>query len=301
MSWIFLACIPPFLWAFNNLFDEYMGKHHFGQNGALFIFLSSLFALVPALYLFLTVDAVHQVPFVDAIYMVLLGFLVVVAFVPYIWAIQRGSSSIAVPVFQTIPVFAFILGWMLFGETASMLQLFAAAIIIGAASFIGFDFTTKRVDGRSLGLMLVSSLFLAVYMIFSKQFIDTYGWTVFAAWDWLGGSLLSLLIILTIPGWRSQSVGIISSSAGRVLSIFFLQIVLELVAVAAWFNAMAAGPTAALVQTLNGLQPAFVLILSILAGLAFHKYFPKVAMDRVLIFKFLMIGVIMVGVYLLTL
>src|SRR5690606_19658623 len=131
--WILVSAIPPFLWAFNNLSDEYLAKHHFARHGLFLVLLSAAFELLPGLAGYFLVEGAGQVPIKDALILVFLGFWLSLSFFPYILALQASNANNSVPIFQIIPVFVFILGWIFLGEGATGIQVSAGLLIISAA------------------------------------------------------------------------------------------------------------------------------------------------------------------------
>ena len=172
MSWIVLSCIPPFLWAFNNIFDEYLSKSAFAKAGALLVYLSALLDVFPAFLFAALFPYVLDVEVIPALAMMGLGGALVSSFVPYMFAIQKGNAGNAVPIYQTIPVFVFVLGFVFLGETATFLQVASGLLIITASILVGYDFETKSVNHQAVLLMLVSSSIIAVFSVISKYFIN---------------------------------------------------------------------------------------------------------------------------------
>ncbi|MCB1529452.1 MAG: EamA family transporter [Rhodospirillales bacterium] len=301
MSWILLSCIPPFLWACNNLMDEYLAKSTFAGSGALLIYASAVFEIFAAASFYVFVPHVIEVNLFPAFMMMGLGFLLTSSFLPYIYALQEDNAGNAVPIYQTIPVFVFILALVFLGETATFLQAGEALLIVSASIMVGYDFQKKAINKKAVLLMLLASMIIAVFMVLSKFFIVQYSWQIFAFWSWIGSSLGSTFLVLSVPSWRGKALEIARGKSRFVFFIFLIQVLLQSVAMAVWYKAASVGPSVALVQTIGGVQPAFILILSLLAGLFSSSIFPRKALDGPLLFKFVMISFIILGVYLLSL
>lgn len=112
MNWFLIALIPPAVWSITNHLDKYLLSKYFkgGGVGALMVF-SSLVGvfLLPIIYL-LHPEALSVKP-INAILMALNGFLYVLAVLPYFYALNKDEASIAVPLFQLIPVFSYVLDY----------------------------------------------------------------------------------------------------------------------------------------------------------------------------------------------
>lgn len=136
MSWFYLALIPPALYATVNHTDKYLVRRYFPNAGAgsLLIFSSLIGAALFPFILIVKPDVLEVAP-LHAILMIGNGILYIVALLPYLWAIQREETSVATPLFQTIPVFGYMLGYVFLGETLTRSE-FAGSILILIGAFI---------------------------------------------------------------------------------------------------------------------------------------------------------------------
>ncbi len=278
-----------------------MAKTAFARAGTLFIYLSGCMELLPALLFFFIFPHVISVAPVDAFFMMALGFGLTSCFVPYIFALQHDNAGNAVPIYQTVPVFVFLLGLLFLGESATAIQIFAGLLIIFSSVLVGYDFQTKTINRKAVLLMLISSFAISVFAICAKVYIVAYDWQTMSFWAWAGSSLFSLVLVMALPVWRQKTREIAGQTGIRIFILFLFQVAFQTSAIAVWYKAVSIGPSVALVQTVGGLQPAFVLLLAMIAGHFALQGFPKISIDKNLYFKFTMVAVMIFGVYLLSL
>ena len=301
MSWVLLSAIPPLLWSINNLLDEYLAKSVFAKAGVLYIFLAASFDLIGCVLLYFFIDDIWLANIADISFMMLLGFGMTLSFVPYIFALQEDNALNTMPIFQTIPVFTLILAYIFLGETVTMNQLLAGLMIIVAAAFIGFDFQSKSINKKAVYLMFLTSFMGALVVVFTRDLTIQYDWKLYTFWAWVGSGIACVLLIGLKKNWRQFTVQVFQQGDRKTLSIFFAQVFAEMSAMAVFYKAVSIAPSVALVQTVNGLQPAFVLLFALTLGALPIALFPQIKIDRFLAYKLGMIGIIIYGVYLISL
>lgn len=131
MNWFLIALIPPAIWSVTNHFDKYLLSKYFkgGGVGALMIFSSVIGAAIVGV-ITITHPEVLSYPFEKGVFIALNGFVYLLAILPFLYALKKDETSVAVPMFQLIPVFTYFLAWLILGETLSSSQLFGGLLII---------------------------------------------------------------------------------------------------------------------------------------------------------------------------
>src|SRR3989338_5774192 len=121
MNWFFIALLAPALWSASNHCDKYLISRYFNGvgTGALVLF-SSLVGLLVLPVILLFQPTVIEVSFSNALAMIVSGIIAIIGIVLYLYAMKKDEASIVTPLFQTIPVFAFILGYFVLGETLTV-------------------------------------------------------------------------------------------------------------------------------------------------------------------------------------
>jgi len=301
MSWILLASLPPFLWSFSNIIDEYLSKNHFKSSAFLMIVAASVIQIIPAGLILTFHDPVFDFPWQSILVMCLLGAGSMACFVPYIKAIQIDGASVAVPIFQVIPVFTFILAWIFLGEVVGAVKIFAAALIVCAAFGITWDFHKKSISHKTLIYMFSASMGLAIYNVVTRHYLADIDWVTMLGWAFVGTRIWGMMAIILKPKWGKELYTIATTGGARVSILFFIQLALDVLAFGCFVWALSLAPAAGLVSTLNGLQPFYVLMISAVAGALLPQYFKKAHRGKALAWQVLCIMVLFVGVAILSL
>lgn len=131
MNWFLIGLIPPALWSITNHLDKYLISRYFkgGGVGALMVF-SSLIGLVLIPFILIFHPEVLHVGVWNAVLIGLNGFFYILAVLPYFYALGKDETSIAVPLFQLIPVFSYVLAYFVLGETLSPAHLVGGGLIV---------------------------------------------------------------------------------------------------------------------------------------------------------------------------
>jgi len=213
MNWFLIALIPPALWSVTNHIDKYLlGKYFKGGGvGALMVF-SSLIGL-----LLLPVIAVWHPEVLNfsqtSILIAVNGFLYILAVLPYFYALQKDEASIAVPLFQLIPVFSYVLAYYVLGETLTNNQLMGGFLIVLGAIGMTLDLN----DGKKIKfkkevfwLMMLSSLIFALNFLFFKFFAIQSSFWFTSFWEYVGFAVFAFLLMVFVKPYRKEFVTVMS-------------------------------------------------------------------------------------------
>ena len=296
MSWILLSFIPPLLWSFSIILYDYLAKRRFSDNPTLMILMASFMELIGGAFLLLLYPGAWAIPVLDKSALMLLGVVIGIGFIPYVWALKDCDASLAVPIFQIVPVFIFILEWLFMDQTFTLTGVAIALFIMAAAIGLSWDFRSRNFHWRALGLMLLSSFILGVYSTFAKYYTDAYTPIYAYCWALLGAGIAAVIVYALHPPWFRQTRAILRGSSLRLTGIFAIQAVFDILAVGVFFLAIAKAPAAAYVQTLNGLQPLYVLLLSYGAGRVLSAHFDTHYIDAYFGWKLVCILALIAGV-----
>ena len=168
-----------------------------------------------------------SIPF--ALLGMLSGVLVVVSIIPYFYAIKENDVSLVVPFFQIVPIFAFIAGYLFFGESILLVQ-----IIGGGCLMVGsIGLTYEKVEGLHkfnsypLLLMILTCIMTIGADITFKIVMSATGYKQAMFWQDFGG-MFFIVIYFCIPSVnysilkiiKEHRVGVILvSSANAFLNI----------------------------------------------------------------------------------
>jgi drug/metabolite transporter (DMT)-like permease len=160
MSWFFIALCAPFLLACANHNDKFLLSRYLKEKsiGSLVIFPSLLSGVAIPIVLF-NQPEVHDVSLVQGSAVVATGMLSVLAAVCYLYALDLDETSFVTPFYQTVPIFAYVLGYFILGETITLWQGLASLVIIAGALALSFEVGWRGMRFRRnvVALMLAAS------------------------------------------------------------------------------------------------------------------------------------------------
>ena len=278
MSWFFIALAAPLLWAIVNHTDKYLLSKYFKGHsiGALIIF-STLIALIVLPFAYFFDQHIFEISFRNGFILVIAGILGALAVLSYLYALDDEDVSIVVPLFQLIPIFGFILGYFLLGETLTAKQISGCVLIIFGSVFISIERGAKMsIKWKLLGLMVLASLLFATYDVTYKVAAVEEGFWVSIFWEHVGLFVIGLFFFIAIRTYRRQFLAMIGRNSGAILGINLGSEIINIVANLLTNFALLLAPVA-LVLTVSGLQPLFVFILSVVITI----FLPKLGQEKI--------------------
>lgn len=301
MTWFFIALVGPVLYAIVNHLDKFLISRYLkdGSTGALVIF-SALFCVFALPIVLVIHPQVLSVEFTQATVLMLNGMLVILALLCYFYALGRDEASYVVPFHQTIPIFAFLLGYIVLGETVSHTQLLAALIVIIGATILSFEVTMQDIRFKKtvVTLMLLSSLLYAINGVVFKLVALTGGYWEALFWGLAGEVVIGIAFFVCIPSYSAQFIKLLKNNRAAVITLSSIGEVLYIIAEAAVAFALILAPVA-LVLLVNAFQPFFVITFGILLTLFLPKFSQESLHHMHLTQKISGVIFMMVGVYLL--
>lgn len=299
MIWFLIALVAPALWAITNHIDKYLLDRYFkgGGEGALFIFSSIIGIFFLPIVALIHPEAL-QYPLTAALLIALNGALYIVGLMPYVYALQKGDASVVIPLFQLIPVFSFVLAWIVLGETLTASQLIGGTIIIIGSIALSFEMNEVKklsFNKAAFWLMVLASFLTALSFLFFKFFAleATLLTTVF--WEYVGFAVTSILLFF-IPVYRKQFIQVIRENSVPTISLNGINEVLNLIGKFA-FNFASLLVPITLIWFVVGFQPLFVFIY----GLLLTLFLPHISKEKItrghLAHRLITICVMLIGTY----
>ncbi|MFA5945809.1 MAG: EamA family transporter [Patescibacteria group bacterium] len=297
-----LALISPALWSMSNHIDKYLVSKYFkgGGTGALIIFSSVIMVFfLPVIYLFR--PEVLAVSISQALFMTLAGITWIVSVLLYLYAMQEGETSYVAPLYQTIPIFSFILGAVFLHEVLSGRQILGSIIILLAAVGLSFELGGRlpKLNKKILGLMLVSSFLISLgWLILKMGALGTEYWTAIF-WTYVGDGLMGITFFTCVPRYRREFLAVIKTNNVPILG---LNVFNEIITILGGLNFAFLSLTLplAVLSTLNGFQPFFIF----LYGALLTIFFPHIAKESLtkkhIAQKLIAIVVMLIGTYILS-
>lgn len=302
MDWFFIAFLSTLCFSIISHIDKYILSRYLKGSGvgALMLF-SALFAILILPFIYLLEERVLSISINDSLFLIGVGILSFIAVFFYFKALSYTEASVAVPFFQLIPIFGFILGFILLGEVVSVKSILAGLIIISGILLLSFS---KKEEGEILFkgkvvvLMLGSSFTYALYEVLFKLVTIKETFWISLFWQNIGLLITGLFLYIFIKSYRQDFHKLISNNGLGILSLNLLNETLNTLAVGLIQYASLLVPIV-LVFLVNSLQPAIVFILGILLTL----FLPKISKEDIkrstLIQKTIAILIVTFGTYLL--
>lgn len=297
MHWFFIALLTPILHAAANHIDKHIISRYFksGGVGSIAIF-SAIFALIslPFIYLFDNTVLVIEAKYVIAL--ILNGSLMLAYVLFYLYALEQDEASIVTPMFQLIPVFAFILGYLILGEIPQLKGIIASLLIILGSVTLSLDLNHSKfgLKKRVIGLMICSSALYALNGVIFKYFALDFGFAISLFWGMVGQVILGAILFICIPRYRTQFINVIRENTLAVLELNLFNGLIILLGDIVLSYAVLLAPVA-LVLAVSGFQPFFVLVLGVIITLFFPKFGKESLERKVLAQKLIGIAVIVTG------
>jgi drug/metabolite transporter (DMT)-like permease len=302
MSWFFIALCAPVLLACANHNDKFLLSRYLKKKsiGSIVIFSSLFSGVAVPIVLFIQPD-VYDVSLVQGSAVVATGMLSVFAAVCYLYALDLDEASFVTPFYQTVPIFAYFLGYFILGETITLAQGLASFVIIVGALALSFEFGPRgmRFKRNVVALMLAASFLSAINGVILKLIAVDKGFWVSLFWGFAGQVMAGLTLLVCVSSYRRDFLGLFKQQKVAVVGLIALSRVLFSVSEAVTLYATLLAPVA-LVLLVNSFQPLFVFTF----GIVLTLFLPRVAEESLGRMKMLQkgvgIGLMVVGGYLIS-
>lgn len=300
MSWFLIALGAPILWAIVNIADDYLvskysQKEKERSSGGLVLF-SSLIGLVVAFFIFIFINGVWAIPFIDKVLLFITGGLTIVWIILYLYALEIEDISAIVPWFLVVPIFGYFLGYVFLGETLTKYQIIGTIIVLLGALINSIDFSEgkRKIKKRPVFYMVFACIAIAMSgVIFKFVTIEGNFW-VSSFWEYFGLGVFGVIIYMFVPKYRKEFHYMRKIGGIKILSVNIISEMMSIIGNLMTNFALLLAPVT-MVYLVSSFQPAIVLILTIVGT----KFLPHIIKEnishRVLIPKILAIIVMIVG------
>lgn len=302
MNWFLIALINPIAHAFVNHFDKYLLSKYVkgGTVGALILF-SSLFAVValPIIY-FINPGVIGGITFMQGLILMVNGAFLTIGIILYLYALDTDEASYVAPFMQFYPVFGFILGFVLLKEVLNLNQILAAILIVIGSIILSYELTPgkKRFKLKLVSLMIGACFFYSINAVIFKAIAVDEGFTTSLFWDMAGKFVFGVILFLSLKSYQTEFIGMIKNNGFKVVILNVINEIIGLIGEIATVFAVLLAPVA-LVQSLTGLQPVFVLIIGIFLTIFFPRFAKESLSRNHLLQKIIGVVIVTMGVFLL--
>lgn len=294
MSWISLALIAPFFWAFSNFIDKYvLSKHTKGIFDFLFFSTITSWVFFIGLLIFNGLPDFTVYSFIP----VATGMILIYSYGFYAKALEQGETSALVILFKLIPVTTVILAFVFLGQTLSQREILGFLVVLIGAIIVSLN---KGNGGtiNGFGMIVIAIVIWSVMTLF----ID-FGLTKMSFWHYFTldtlGSALAGPTLLIIPSVRRQVISGIKTANSSKYNWFFWNNVLDLLGQMSIKKALSIAPSAGLVTVVMQVQSFYVILIGVLLTLFVPHIIKEDISSGTLIKKFAGAAVMFSGVYIL--
>ncbi len=292
MSWIFIAILAHFFWAWVNVGDKYVVENKVKNPYVYMTWLA-----------FLGVIAIFLIPFINLaipswsifLWLVLLALINFYSALPYIKAVTMEEISRINIWWQLIPVFSLFIGWFAIGDRLNLNQIIALGILISGGALASLHFKGKGIAfSKALPYMIVATLGYAVYGVLFRYITKFMPFSSAFVWFSLLGVLapLPMFISKKFAGeFKNEIKNLKKGTAGTICGIAIFDNLGILLNV--W--ALSLGATA-LVFAMEGWQILFVFIIASAISVFYPKLLKEEMDARNLVLKLAALALMIIGV-----
>jgi len=264
--WFYYTLIAMFIIGSLTLVDK-MLVNNFIQDPVAFTMLVALSALVP--FIGLVYFPLKPIAISTVLLCIVAGFIHTAYVYPYYRSLVFEEVSRVVPLWQLTPIFVLILARMFLGEILSVLDYIAFILIIVGALLFSIKHEQKFSLSSALYLMLISSIFVAIFTILAKHAFTIED--LFSAFLYIQmGIVLSFVILFAKKEFRERFLQAFTSIPRFACLVAILDVAVGYVSFAAYSLAVSEGPVS-LVSVVYAVQPVYVLLAATVVGIKYKS------------------------------
>lgn len=229
------------------------------------------------------------------------GVLFMVALLLFNFILSKYEASRIVPVVGgAVPAFTFVLAYLFLDERLAGQELLAfALLVVGTVMLTMVGKSKERVKFTGILLALAAGLAFAVSFVLSKFVYDTQPFLSAFIWTRLGSFLLMVMLLLSAAN-RKALVQTVKKVSVKIKLLFLGQILIGAVAFLLLNYAIAVS-SVSLVNALQGVQYAFLIVLVIVGSIVAPKLIKERLNGWLLVQKIIAIVFVSAGIALVAL
>lgn len=302
MNWLPIVLIAYFVLAISALVDKFLVSKVFTHAMIYVMWVSFLslgaFLLIPG-YPSLGLPAVSWIGWGWFWISLLTGAIFTGALWLMYTALQRGEASRVIPfIGGAVPIIIFLISLIFELETFSQTKILAFALLITGSILITIMPNKRRKIARFRGMLTstAASLAFAIFFLLTRFIFDAHNFVDGLVWPRVGTLVVLIVLLffhhnreLLIRKFRKLSpklrFGIISNQGLAAIGFLGQQYAIDL------------GGSLSLITALQGIQYAFILIFAAIATWKFPKMIEEKISKKIIIQKVLALGLIIIGLY----
>lgn len=299
MSWVYFALLAPLLWSVSNYIDQYVVRYHLKDKAYCYPVVAGLTNI-----LFIPIFWVLYPDVVDVTPLMALGVMLAASLwslqtLPYALALSEQDASAVAPVYQTIPLFTLLLGWILYGESLTGIQYVASVLIIVGGMGGMWDFKARRLPLKPFFLILFAALLCAVYYVALRGITGVWPWYKITFWAMCSWFTISVVALSVKESLRTDIVGFLRKSPRSLLALGVGQQAFDILATMSFVSAFHVAPTTSHVTLVGSIHVLYLLVMGGILCRIFPRYIDRIDIDWVLLCRLGFVGMIIGGIYLL--
>lgn len=287
-EYLLFAILSPIFWAIVNIIDDYQIKRIY-KTPSLAIIMTGIFLVVPLLFAF---TKIQNLDLNGSLVGILAGVCLVLSSWLYFKALSTEDTAVVIALWSLTPVGVYILSYLFLGEVLTKNQTIGSMVIVAGSVLISLLGKRRYRFSPTLLIMLVSSALYSVSSILEKQtYIDSqdfYSGYLFITLGTIIGTVFFVLrkknFLATVSVFRTQKkylIFIVVSEAINIAAIFFQNLAVS-------FGNLT------IVKVIEGTQPIFVLVITLILAL-FFRYYKKSVDYKTIAPKLIIIILMFVG------
>ncbi len=296
-----IGITAAFVWSITNLVDKYLvDKYASAGNIGGVLLLSCFFPLFLLLISALIApEHIMYVSYMEAIYSMLAGALMVLWIFFYLKALSQDDPSVVMTLLVLAPFFSLFFAQIILGEFLTWWQIAAGGLLVLGALTVVYEPRTHHFKWRLFGYAIAASATTGfMNSLFKFVAIDNGVWESLF-WRSSGMVLVGSIIFLFSRRYRHDFYNFMQAHFGQGIGLNFTNETLTLVGDTFFAFAMLFAPLA-LLQTTEAYQPVFIFIMILVLN---HFGFTAVTENierRTLIQKGTGFGLVLLGTVLLS-
>jgi drug/metabolite transporter (DMT)-like permease len=304
MTWFLIALVGPIFYAITNHIDKHLLDRYFkeGGVGTLMLF-SSLLSVLALPFIVIGDPTVFSIDRAFIPIMALVSLLNIALLWFYLLALKDDETSVVIVFYQLVPVFGYLLGYFILGETLGEWQLLAMAVIIFGTSLISFEIDADNHfvwRSKTVGYMLIVVFCWALEsVIFKAVALEENVWRALF-WEHIMMVVFGGLMYAFIPFYRKHFLHALRTNSRSIISLNVLNEGLYMFGNIVVSFAYLMAPIALVLLT-ESFQPIFVFVIGIFLTILFPKLVNESMGTKQLVQKGAAIMITIVGTYLLLL
>ena len=273
-SWILFVLLAQFIWSFTTIIDKFVISKKYIANPLVYIVINGLTNLIFIFLLpFFSFEPLKILDFLIAL-LSSAGFAVGV--VLYYKAVQYEEISRITLLYQSTPLFVFILASIFLKESLTAYKLLGFLFLLSAGIIVAY----KKSRGgfmmsRAFYYMAASNFFIAVAYISAKHTFNVTGFWSAVLWLRLTGFVD--LAVLLLPSVRKDFAATFGSMKIKIKKLIGFKMLLDASAFISSDFAILLGSVSLVSALSNAALPLFVFALALLITI----YFPSIIKEDI--------------------